>query len=854
MKFKKMLKKTLVLLIMVFMIGLYVAPMARVQAISGFNLVIEFASDYTDEQGHVEYQLDGGSWTSVSENLNIEITDEAASIKFKVVPETSYEVNFESGPELDGREHVSFNAGDAEDARAALTGDGYETELTDGITEVSLTGVAFRETATESTANLSISIQGSGLEYWEDAIPSRITFRLPGTGDIAFGSDNLTWTGDVRPPNATGVRTTNPVSVDYDYDNSGNVTFTYTISNANTKITSLRINGTDYTANCPQSDEEILDNIESGGRSTKPVNITVPHSADYEIEVEAEVHDLMGGFGWNYLPEESLDGDSREDCIAHGTLSFVRGEYNGNTYSSVSEWNSAGAVFRWRDGNKNYTDEAEAWGEAAFPKGAKITMKLIPDEGYQLISLYGDNNIEPQEEAGVYTITMAGGMNSHLMATFRETADVVNVTSSAVSAGSVSNVENTYGEGTMKLGVDDADVSGESQAGFDSKAEEEDAEIQEIVDINLANTIYKASDDPNNAWDRPIEVLDNPAEITLELTEDYSGKDIIIIHEHDGEYEVIDAAYDSANNSVTFETSSFSNYAIATVEPQDNQYKITVTTDGNGTADGPKLVDAGEKAVVITLEPKEGYIFDSVTADGISEGDDGTTYSLMYSGWPTVGIYINEMPANEITFDVKFKPDKEDEKYTAATEDENFIVEFTDEKDKPPFSLVVVDYLGLTPEELAAMDISQEMFDDMMGMIKDITKPSGELLGVYEIMLIGEEGEEVEGRPPYTLKIKITDDLKNYTDFKLTDINGLGDDGFTPGTPIELKVVDGYLVATVDRLGTYALNGTPLKESDGKSDSSSGNKNPRTGDEESLIFWILLAVISASGILLAKRS
>ena len=102
MKFKKMLKKTLVLLIMVFMIGLYVAPMARVQAISGFNLVIEFASDYTDEQGHVEYQLDGGSWTSVSENLNIEITDEAASIKFKVVAETSYEVNFESGHYVPG--------------------------------------------------------------------------------------------------------------------------------------------------------------------------------------------------------------------------------------------------------------------------------------------------------------------------------------------------------------------------------------------------------------------------------------------------------------------------------------------------------------------------------------------------------------------------------------------------------------------------------------------------------------------------------------------------------------------------------------------------------------------------------
>lgn len=792
--------RVLVAVLSVLMIVATLSPIASVKAASDFHLIIGFDSDYNSSQGHVEYKLDDGSWVSVTEEADIQITDDVTSITFKVVPAEYHEVNFDNGPELDGPVHVSFHAGDAEEARNTLIGSGYGVTLPDSFEIISLTGISFRETTAPNQANISVSIKGGGLEYWEADIPSRITFKLPGIEDFAFGSNNLSWDGDMRPPNATGVSTTNPVPITYDYDNSGTVRFECNISNASTKITSFKINDAEYASEFPQTDSDFLSDVRNAGGASHmaTVSFDVPHSPNYEIEIIAEPNDLMGGIGWNYLPEETISGEKREECIAHGTLTFIKGEYDGITYESLAEWNSArykgtGQVFAWLDGNKNYSDEKDAWGSASFPKGAKITMKLVPDEGYQLISLYGDENVQPENEPGVYTITMTGGMNSHLMATFVSVEDYVKVSASAVTSGNVSNLENTFGEGTMKLNVDNADVSGESISAFEAKAAEEEAEIKEYIDINLANTIYKATDNPDDAWDRAVTELSNPASITLELSNDYSGENIIIIHEHDGQYETIPVTYDSKNNSISFEVAAFSNYAIATVNPEE--------TDPSD-------------------EPTED-------------------------------------PSDEPTEDPSDEPKETEEEYSISTTDKKFIVEFTDKKDIP-FSLTVIEFLKFSDDELAAMDIPKELFEEMKSQIETLTKPSGKLLGLYEIILIDDNSGGTGGKGPYTLRIKISDELKNYTDFKITELNGFGDEGFTPFAPISLKEVDGYLVAKVDRVGTYAFNGIVRDEQsrtpDSNSDKKPHNGIPATGDNTNTLFWILLLGIASSGIVLTKRS
>ena len=794
--FSKKCTKALAVLLAAFLIAATFIPPIKSSAITGFEFTIQFADGYNPAQGHVEYQINDDAWVSVSEATGpLTIDREVTSLKFRVVPSKFYEVDFDAGkaPKLVDATGMDFAAGGTDVAKAALISEaGYACTLirTDEsgdhpTTQVSLTNIAFRATSAKETADVSIDIKGNGLEFWEEDIPSRITFRLPGTEDIAMGKGNLEWKDGKRPPDATGVKTVNPVEVTYDYDNSGKVTFDYVISNANTKITSLIINGENYTRFCPQADAEILSNIEDGGRSTKLVSIEVPHAATYDIKVVAAEHDLMGGFGWNYLPEEDEEhtGESRQDCIAHGRLEFVRGKYNGTTYDSVSQWNDAkpygSKILNWTDGDKNWTDRRDAWGSAAFPKGAEITLRLIPDQGYQLVSLYGDENLIRGEEVGTYTITMTGGMNSHLMATFKEVGDVVNVTADAVGDGEVSNVMNTAGIGTMKLNVGNANINGESRTGFEGKADEEKVEIEDYLDINLANTIYKAKDDFKDTWDTPVNNLEEPAKIKLELKENYEGKELVIIHEHDGQYEILPVEFDG-RNTISFETSSFSNYAIATKTPEEDPEK----------PEDPENPENPE-------EPGDQ-----------GGGDSGDQHYVLNGG--------------------------------------GNILEFDDRKGAD-YSAVILDFNKITDEDLAGMGATRAEANEMVNAMKAALPK--EFLNLYVVMLLDNEtGEQVWGRQNLVLKIKKTDDMKGYENFRIVDVSEFGEDSFKVK---EIKGVekDGYLVFKLDEIGNFALIADKAKKSGGQSD---GRVN--TGDENSMFFWIALVAAAAITIGVAKRA
>ena len=386
-------------------------------------------------------------------------------------------------------------------------------------------------------------------------------------------------------------------------------------------------------------------------------------------------------------------------------------------------------------------------------------MKLIPDEGYQLVSLYGDNNIVPEDEPGVYTITMTGGMNSHLMARFEETENLVKTNAAAVTGGSVSDLENPYAEGTMKLGVDDTEVNAESRSGFETAAEGESAEIREYLDIHLDNTIYKATANADEAWDRPVSELENPAQITLELADDYSGKELVVIHEHEGNYEVLPAAYDSATGALTFETDSFSNYAIAEKTEEEDPGK----PDGD---DPGKQDDPGK------------------------EEDPG-------------------------------EPSQKKTTYTIPSGDQ--VLEFSDREGRT-FRLVILDLNKVTDEELAQMGASREELDEVTKLVKG--KLPKEVIDSYFIMLLDENGEPAKGPEGYNLKIRITDEMKGYTNLRLYDVSGLVEGGSITGEGIPGEVEGEYLVFAIDGTGIFSLVGT--KENTAPEDDSSKKTTPKT--------------------------
>ena len=350
-------------------------------------------------------------------------------------------------------------------------------------------------------------------------------------------------------------------TINYDYDtNTNKVKFTFAMA-PGTLMTGLKIND-QVINNLPSTPSE----LEACYNDHKlEIEVDDIDKADtYNIEITARYpnanEQFLGNFLWDYNPQGYTGPD---DKILNATLVFVEAEYNGHVYTTEDEINALGGVYIWRDAErkKKYTDDREGVGEAQFPTGTKLTVKIIPDAGYQLVN-FGINGgvFDPQEEIGTYQFEVQGGP-FHLQATIEQVEDVVKTTSEKVSAGAITlGNEETMSVGTARLDVKDIELTEEQISNFEEASN--GYEIKNYLDISLFNTVYKGSS--SESWDTQVKDLDNEAEIILKLEDDVNGEDIVIVHEkHDGTYEIIPTEYIKEYNAIVFKTKSFSNYAIA---------------------------------------------------------------------------------------------------------------------------------------------------------------------------------------------------------------------------------------------------------------------------------------------------
>ena len=280
----------------------------------------------------------------------------------------------------------------------------------------------------------------------------------------------------------------------------------------------------------------------------------VPKQDTYTITTTTARSTLMGNFSWSYK-----DADKGHDnYVDHGVISLVELEYDNVRYRSQADIVAA---------NKPYLQynisDAGAFNEFTLPTGTRVTLKLMPDVGYQLTSFtVNGGEFQAQDEVGVYTFTSVSG-NFHLGAHFTKVNNAVKADEAdAVTSGSITLGNGELDNGTARLEVKNAEgIEPAAIENFEENAE--GYNLKTILDIKLFNTIYKGS--ANATWDNQLDELNREATITLQLDPSVDGNDIIIVHEkHDGTYEVIPTTYDPVNHTITFKTSSFSNYAIAT--------------------------------------------------------------------------------------------------------------------------------------------------------------------------------------------------------------------------------------------------------------------------------------------------
>ena len=225
------------------------------------------------------------------------------------------------------------------------------------------------------------------------------------------------------------------------------------------------------------------------------------------------------------------------------------------------------------DNVKQDLDKNNGW--ASIVPGSKVILRLKPNYGYQLTSItINDKKLEAGEEQSTFEYIMPD-TNVHISGIFEKVDDKVNTKSDKVKKGVIELNEKEIDTGTVVLSVEDINLSKEQISNFEKNAN--GYHISSYLNINLSQVIYKGNQE--NIWKNELRELNNPAKITLKLEDGIDGNEVVIVHEkHDGTYEIIPTTYNSETNTITFSTTSFSNYAIAskTVAVQNDQKDNTI--------------------------------------------------------------------------------------------------------------------------------------------------------------------------------------------------------------------------------------------------------------------------------------
>lgn len=327
-------------------------------------------------------------------------------------------------------------------------------------------------------------------------------------------------------------------------------------------------------------------------------------------EVEAAVRPIteeeckVGNFLWSNDPSNA-SGDAYVD---HATMGIYEIEYNGQKWNN-SQINECPYVGDYTVSSANA--EGKLYGSMFVPAGAKVTMFIDPEPGYQVKSF---NLSGSQFEAvgyltGAFKFTVGKG-NFHIGGKAIQVENKV-----SASATGVSDVKATvaaggdYLYGNADLSISNASPSADKKADFVTAAGEEEVDIiggdDAYLAIDLNQVVYKANsaeeaDKENETWTLAIHSLgDGYSDVTMKFADDVDVSRVVLVHNiGDGEdFETIrPISYDEANHTATFRIKSFSTFAIA----QAHTKTVPVTpsntnTNTNGGAPAATTVDTVPK-------------------------------------------------------------------------------------------------------------------------------------------------------------------------------------------------------------------------------------------------------------------
>ena len=283
---------------------------------------------------------------------------------------------------------------------------------------------------------------------------------------------------------------------------------------------------------------------------------------------------------WAY--DDTYGEDGR---IEHGTAEIIK--INGQDVSQMTFSNFAN-----NPGDKS-------GGHLAVKRDDVVTIKLIPDYGYQLsgASINGVELEALDNQVSTFTFTMPD-TNVHFKGIFTQTSDEINTSATKVSSASFENGANAAPSGNLRLTVADS-----NEDTTNALAQVANAVSAEAVNLTLDQIVSKGN---GNSWETPVTQFSQPVKMKLKVADYDTAAGYEVVREHNGNLTKLTTSV-SEDGTLTFETNQFSTYFIVkTAKKADNGNAKTEKSSNTSSTTASSAAGSTDNAITAQSVSGEG--------------------------------------------------------------------------------------------------------------------------------------------------------------------------------------------------------------------------------------------------------
>lgn len=316
-------------------------------------------------------------------------------------------------------------------------------------------------------------------------------------------------------------------------------------------------------------------------KSVTKVSLYVKYDANYMVQFMPNV----AGMGFSENAPLVLDGSGSQHIQIDKKVNTITWAYDDVRYGKDAYLEHGTAEIIAVNGTPvaklpvdptNFATNAgnKDGGHFAADPGAKITIKLTPDYGYQLsgVQLNGGATLEAQKDVSTFTFTMPN-TSVHFKGIFTKSEDAVVTTGNTVKNAAIANGANAANSGNLELKVSDNTEYNTAAA----TALVSDAVAAEAVDLSLNQVVSKGN---GTNWETGITEFEKPITLSLALKDYDANYDYTVVRNHNGKLTALDTT--AINGTVSFATNQFSTYVIVKKEKSKTPVYSTEANAGAG--------------------------------------------------------------------------------------------------------------------------------------------------------------------------------------------------------------------------------------------------------------------------------